>query len=194
MPYTRALLGLSARAATALVALTFAASASAQFDPRALYPQYPETQIIYYDVAGGTPWEVRRQIALRGPRAVDGQRVDAQTRWAVGWTLRPAGPDSCEATIEFETTISLPRLLDDSAFTAQDRLAWENYMLALIDHEYGHVEIAHSALPDLQYALEGGSCEGANARGRAVVDETNWAQIQFDRDTSHGQLTGVKFP
>ena len=189
-----ALTRLIVRCSAPLVAMLCCTNASAQFDPRALYPEYPETSIIYYDVAGDTPMEVRWAIMRRGPPGNDGQGVDALTRWRVGWSLRSNASGGCDAEIQFETSITLPRLRDDSAFSDEEKLAWDRYLWALIDHEYGHVAIAYDALPALQYALESGPCETANERGQIVVDDTNWLQIQFDRDTRHGQLTGVQFP
>lgn len=182
------------RCALALAGIVGAAQASAQIDPYVLYPGYRDTRIVYYDVSGSTALEVRREINARGPVGNDGGTVDALTQWMVSWNLKAVGVDRCEAELAVETSIILPRLIDQSALSYEERMAWERYILALIDHEFGHVDIARDALPELRYALENGSCEGAKARAQQVLSDANWRQIQFDRDTRHGQLTGVKFP
>ncbi len=188
------LLPLASLFAAALCATMGCTNASAQIDPRALYPHYSETRIIYYDVDGETPWDVVRRMAARGPVAIDGGHVDGQTRWSISWELRDERGGRCIADARLQTSVTLPRLIGGQAFSEAERLAWEQFIWALIDHEFGHVAIAHAALPQLREALAGGSCAGAHERAEAVVARAQWQQIEYDRQTRHGQLTGVRFP
>lgn len=175
-------------------AAIWSASAFAEVDPHALYPQFGDTRIIYYDVSGETPMDVARQIKAHGPVAVDGGRVDAQTHSRLGWELLDEQDGQCIANAWLETTVTLPRLANTQGFTPTEQSSWQLYMWALIDHEFGHVTISHNALASLRAALARGACDGAHERAEEVVALHEWEQIEFDRQTRHGQLTGVKFP
>lgn len=170
------------------------APAFAQVDPHALYPQYRDTRIVYYDVDGETPWDVVRRMAALGPVAFDGGNVDGQTQWNVSWELRNELNGRCIADARLTTTVTLPRLVGGGSFTQEEWSAWDQFIWALIDHEFGHVAIAHLAFVDLEAALAGGPCAGAHERADAVLERAQWQQVQYDRDTRHGQLTGVRFP
>lgn len=182
------------RLGLALSAAAWGQEACAQIDPRALYPQYRDTRIVYFDVAGRTPDEVLLELAAKGPLASDGKRVDGETQWSVTWELLDEREGRCIADVRIETTVVLPRLVGGSAFTAQEEAAWDAFIWALIDHEFGHVAISYSALSRLEAALQSGPCDGATERGKAILAETRWQHTIFDRNTRHGQLTGVRFP
>lgn len=182
------------RHAAALAASLWCAAASAQVDPHALYPHYRDTRIIYYDVDGETPWDVVRRMGSRGPIAFDGGHVDGQTQWNISWELLEERDGRCIARTSLATSVTLPRLVGGRGFTDAEWSAWDQFIWALIDHEFGHVAIAHSAFAELEDALAEGSCAGAHNRAETVLSRAQWQQIRYDRETRHGQLTGVRFP
>ena len=180
--------------AVVLFVLTGAA-ASAQVWSGRTFADFPDTPIEYYEVSGNSANAIRAQMAaIRPSDPKTGRRHDAWTSWRfrLGGRQRPG--EACEGRVELTTSVQFPRLAADARLSKRDRAAWDRFVTALEAHEAGHLALAHKAAADAKAALDGGECAATRVAAQAVLDAASQAQVAFDKETAHGQRTGVAFP
>lgn len=102
------------------------------------------TQYGSYPVSGRSPSEIYRMILRRGP-SVDGTRaIAATTAQAVQSHTLEQGPSSCQVTqfrLAFRFNVELPRLVNSSGLTPQDRYLWQQFSSFLKAHELQHTRL-----------------------------------------------------
>jgi len=112
----------------------------------------------HYLVTGSNIAELRDAVALLGPKK-DRRAFGGFTAWALRWTFeaRPSSGDrapggafgTTRITVAVDAVVTLPRWEPTRATDAPTRAEWNRYVLALADHESGHVAIANAAASDL---------------------------------------------
>jgi predicted secreted Zn-dependent protease len=171
----------------------------------ALAPPDVRERVEYYDVAGSSAQEIRHSIDRLRPKADDGERFDAFTRWEVRWDYRYELGESGCAISEFTTSVrivmTLPRWSPGLA-GSELKKHWEKYYRALVDHERGHADIAVQAAEDIQeqasalppvstcLALE----TAVDGRAEEILERHRRKEIAYDARTRHGTARGAVFP
>jgi predicted secreted Zn-dependent protease len=155
-----------------------------------------------YDVsAAGGLVAVRRQLDRLGPVSDEtGQRFDGLTRWALNLRFNyDEGRDGCKlrsATIYVEAVITLPELADPGLLSPQERALWDGYLVALREHEDGHVDHYLSAARELRDEIFNtgtlADCRDlANALGRSrdqTIETIRQRDRLYDAATGHGAV------
>lgn len=158
----------------------------------------PNVDLQYYDVTGQNPREIREAMnRVRPTDPNDGLRLDALTRWRMGFGWPRRGPDQCvldQARVNFSATVLMPRLVNAEALPQSLRTRWQTYIAALATHEAGHVRHAYEAVPAVLAAIRASSCAGAQEAGRAAVRAAGAYDAEYDRATRHGLSQGAHFP
>jgi predicted secreted Zn-dependent protease len=160
-----------------------------------------------YTVTGSTAAELRADVDLRRPTAVDGQRYDASTRWHVNWRYPyddrgAAGCSTGAVSVTVTVVIQLPEYRPPAGAPARLRDEWNRYATALRQHENGHRDFGVRTGAEVKRELEAlgraGSCAlldaAANRTGNAVVERFVRDERAYDRDTAHGATQGARFP
>jgi predicted secreted Zn-dependent protease len=174
--------------------------------PAAAEPKITET-IEYYNVAGSTPQDLRKELNMLGPfDNTENKRLDGVTKWFVNWRYQYSKTgESCgvaSATTDVKVTITMPRLKEDVPMPAELRQSFETYLNNLLTHEKGHGKIGI----DIARRIEDGiaklpaepNCDRmgqvANELGRKLIKEANQQDIDYDARTRHGATQGARFP
>ena len=155
-----------------------------------------------YDVSGGSVAELRASIRQNGPTGEDGKRADAITSWTQSLRYRAIKTEAGCAVAALETrveiVVTLPRWSTRQVGTYLSEL-WDRYIAALDRHEQGHVDLAHRAATTIHQRLlrlTAPTCpkldELINSTRRALLDEMEQEQAEFDRATKHGAADGVQ--
>jgi predicted secreted Zn-dependent protease len=190
----------SARLAALGLALAFSAAPAAAEPPAAGSPfaGIPNVEIQYYDVTGRNPREIREAMNQARPTDPnDGLRLDALSRWRMGFGWPRRGPDQCvldQARVNFTATVLMPRLVDAEVLPQSVRTRWQAYIAALETHEAGHVRHAWEAVPIVLAAIRASTCANAQEAGRAAVRAAAAFDPEYDRATRHGLSQGAHFP
>lgn len=158
----------------------------------------------YYEVGGSSADELRAAIARRGPRDHTGKRGVGMTSWEARWSyqLKETASGCVRTAFEMKVTlvIALPKWKNRYDATAlADR--WNIYLAALEAHERGHLEIALREAQEIYAQLSritsAGTCaqleESIDSTGKALIDDLNRVQVDYDRRTNHGATQGVRF-
>lgn len=175
-----------------IVSSSGAASATAT---RARLSDFPEARIDYYELSAGSAAALREEMDRVGPADPQtGKRHDAYTSYNYRWRLRSTPNGACEAEVRETYAVTFPRLSAASVLRGRDRQKWDAYLVALDEHEAGHLARAAAVLPALRRALASGTCENADSRARQVLDAMHARQRVFDEETRHGMRGGARFP
>lgn len=182
-----------------VVAASFGAAAA---------PPKVNVQMDYYEVAGGTAEEIRRDMNKKRRDFVpsDGGQYDAYTKWNVKWRFwwHQSG-DSCAITrveTELDVQYILPKLRDNRRLSSAVKRKWKKYMGALVRHEKEHARTGLSAAADIENKIGDMSprltCmlleKDANDLGDNILRKARIRDKKFDNDTNHGTEEGAKFP
>jgi predicted secreted Zn-dependent protease len=166
--------------------------------PAGPFAGIPNVDIQYYDVTGRDPREIREAMnRLRPTDPNDGLRLDALTRWRMGFGWPRRGPDQClldQARVNFSATVLMPRLVSAETLPQGVRTRWQAYVAALETHEAGHVRHAYEAVPAVLAAIRAGTCANAQDAGRAAVRAAAAWDVDYDRATRHGATQGARYP
>lgn len=159
----------------------------------------------YFTVEGSDPYELRKQLNLRGPHR-NGRQNDGYTTWHVDWRIRTrhtmAGCTIRSVRVEVEAMITLPQWEPSPAATADTRTQWDRFARALRTHEEGHRDLAFSAASEIFHIVgslpESASCdelrESARSNAEGILNRYRSKEIAYDTDTDHGKSQGAKFP
>jgi predicted secreted Zn-dependent protease len=165
-----------------------------------------DAEIVYYDVAGGSARELRRQMDANGPLGEGGKRVDGYTEWKVVWSYRysPAA-DGCKFTefgITVTATITLPRWTAGDGSPSALIKKWQSYIAALRLHEDGHY--SHGVRAGEEIKSLGQSLRTSNGcstlvslfndQAASILEKYREADAAYDADTRHGRTQGAVFP
>lgn len=155
----------------------------------------------YYVVAVRPGQPLYRQISAVSPIREDGEVFHGNTHWSINWQFRwHRGEDRVcritSATTDLKTVITLPRL---NGASAQQQASFDEFILALNDHELGHYRIAQEAAQSIDaelHALPGLSdCRTLEALANSTASRTlkrfGDMSRQYDRDTGHGRMQGA---
>lgn len=164
-----------------------------------------KTNFVYYPVRGANPQEIRADMN-RARQDNDNGPHDGSTRWDIKWNYRYNVRDNLYVISSFkintQITIRLPQWTPPRDADPGLVKQWNNYLRALLQHEYGHVghgtqaakEIgdrvkaleSFKARPEVQSTLEGISSSAIGKYKRADED--------YDAKTNHGIKQGAHFP
>ena len=149
------------------------------------------THFSSYDVSGRSPVEIYRAILKRGPDVNGGRAIAATTAQAVQSHKLEQGPSSCRITqfrLTFRFHVLLPRLVNASAVTPQDRFLWRQFSDFLKAHELQHTRLWLRCGKELErqvMALRSSSCEDlqrqADRTWQRMKPTCDKQQVNFDR-------------
>ena len=153
-------------AAAALLLVATSAPVAAETVQTTRYSSYP--------VSGGSPAEIYRSILKRGP-SIDGTKAIAATKAQVVQThTLQQGTSSCKVTqfrLAFHFNVQLPRLVNASRLTPQDRYLWQQFSSFLKSHELQHTRLWLRCGKELErrvMTIRAGSCEEAQRKADAT--------------------------
>jgi|SoimicmetaTmtHMA_FD_contig_31_5172153_length_717_multi_3_in_0_out_0_1 predicted secreted Zn-dependent protease len=172
--------------------------------PGAAEPVVTE-QMIYYDVAGATAQDVRRDMSRHGPFNDRGRKLDAATNWYVRWRFSyRSSAQECsiaDVTTTVDVAITFPRLKETASTPAALKKAFADYAEKQLAHERGHADIALDVARRIEAgirALPPGPCAAldgsANELGQSLLQDGKQRDIDYDERTRHGETQGVRFP
>lgn len=165
-----------------------------------------EASVVYYDVAGHSPRQLRNELDAKGPLDKAGERFDGFTSWQVKWTYRyVAEGTGCKFTsmdAAVAGTIVLPRWVREDRASGSAVKKWERYLVALRSHEDGHYAHGVAARDEVQKLGESFRVPGAcstiartfNDEAEAILARYGALDAKYDQDTEHGKTQGAIFP
>lgn len=156
----------------------------------------------HYVVTGSNIAELRDAVALLGPKK-EARAFGGFTAWALRWTFEARPIASCFAaariTIAVDAVVTLPRWEPLRSADAATRAEWNRYVLALADHESGHVAIANAAasdvaalLRDLQAASPLALHRKGDQLARERIARARAEDVAYDGRTRHGGAQGAR--
>jgi predicted secreted Zn-dependent protease len=156
----------------------------------------------HYVVSGSNVAELRDAVALLGPRR-EGRAFGGFTVWALRWTFeaRSSGGrfQSSRVTVAVDTVVTLPRWEPGRGVDAATRSEWNRYVLALADHQSGHVAIAQNAASDVAALLRDLQAESPLAlhqkgdrMARERIARARAEDAAYDERTRHGGAQGAR--
>jgi predicted secreted Zn-dependent protease len=171
---------------------------------QALEKSNPALQIKHFNISGGSAIEVRDSLDKQGPIDVYGHRSDALTKWKISWDWPGAetgNPDFAKAKPSLDLSMNIPCWTDYVKADQKLQNRWVTFVMALIDHEKGHVDIARDHFERPAQAVHQAAAinpnlaaREANAIGENELEKIRQLDIKYDRVTEHGKQQGVKFP
>lgn len=159
--------------------------------------EIPNARIEYYDVSGSTEREIRDQLNTLSPVDENGYRGDALTRWEIRWNWDGYGTETCDlssVTARYMNTVLLPRWTAPENAHPELILKWNAYMLALVEHEKGHVDMVVAYLPEIIQAIQAATCDTAESRAQEIISQLRLDHLNYDQETNHGGSQGAIFP
>jgi len=156
----------------------------------------------HYLVTGSNIKELRDAVALLGPKR-DGRAFGGFTAWALRWTFaaRPNGRgfETTRITVAVDAIVTLPRWEMTRSAEGATRTEWNRYVLALADHEAGHVAVATAAADDvaaLLHDLQAESPLSLHRKGDRLARErvaiARSEEDAYDVRTRHGLSQGAR--
>jgi len=157
-------------------------------------PAAAETYVIH----GSTADELKREMRQKGPKGFWGY-TNASYRWRFNYTAEGAQCRITSATVTEEIVVTLPVWGDKDRAPACLQRDWERMLRLLTAHEHNHRDKWQGTRERIRAKLltVTGACNvaamelAANAAGSAEVAKTQALQVQYDRETNHGQSEGV---
>lgn len=153
--------------------------------------------VIYYDIRGATESELRAQLDALGPVGYDGFKGDATTEWFIHWNWPGYGSSSCDlsaTTTSLDMKVILPRWSPPHDASPELVSKWTNYVQMLILHEKGHVDYVIENFQSVQAAIQGATCDSADAAGTVMLEKLRQHDVDYDAVTLHGATQGAVFP
>jgi predicted secreted Zn-dependent protease len=161
------------------------------------YPQISES-FDYYDIAGMSESELRRQMDVNGNLWNDGKRYAGMTFWNVRWMTYPrmnkdlCSVDKIDAFVDVK--FRMPRWSNNSTAPANVQNWWTWYYDGLLKHENGHRDLGVEAARELQRKIAEvqphKTCkelyETANKVGNKVLEKYKQLERDYDARTKHG--------
>lgn len=156
-----------------------------------------------YRVSGATAADLADAIALLGPRR-DGRRFAALTLWTLRWSFQPAfaagGWRAVDVHVDLDVVVHMPEWRPPRTASGALVAAWRSYVVALAEHEGGHVAIARDAARTVAALLATTSSSTASDLALAVDDDARArvaaardAELAYDAETRHGHTQGARW-
>lgn len=157
-----------------------------------------------YPISGRTMEEVTRSLRA-AQEAGGGFAAHYYSEWRASYGLTEGGRGSgCRVVginLELQSRIRVPEWRLAAEAPPELRAAWEQYTLALDNHEREHERIALRLAGDIVRRLEqlrNMSCQqlrvDADRELQALRAQFVERQARFDQETQHGATTGVRWP
>jgi predicted secreted Zn-dependent protease len=161
-------------------------------------------EIVYYDITGSSPSQLREQVSRYGPDTDPGSDVIATALFDPYWTEVPVTETTdvggvftsttyyvCDVSWRFEVTV--PRWVAPAQVPQPAAAWWSESLRRIVDHEATHVRIWQDALPDLEARLDDRmDCYAAIGVLEDWIYQVDAAQAAFDAD--HGYLDWPSAP
>lgn len=159
--------------------------------------EIPYAKIEYYDVSGSTEREIRDQLNALGSVDEHGFRGDALTSWEIHWIWDGYGTETCDlrsVTATYDIQVRLPRWTPPHDASPELVIKWNAYVLALVEHEKGHVDNVVEYLPYLIKTIRASTCTTAEENAQEVLSQLRDDDREYDEQTGHGAAQGATFP
>jgi predicted secreted Zn-dependent protease len=156
-----------------------------------------QAKIIYYDIEGATEEELRAQLDQLGPVDSSGYKGDALAEWFISWNWPGYGTDNCDlsqAEVSYTVKVIFPHWTPPEDASNNLVIKWFNYTYNLAKHEQGHVDYVVTNYQIVGEAIKGATCETADAAAEAALEPLRAFDLEYDRQTGHGQTQGARFP
>jgi predicted secreted Zn-dependent protease len=157
----------------------------------------PYAKMVYYDIGGSTEDELREQLDAKGPVSSDGYHGDALTTWFVHWNWDGYGTETCDlrsASATYDIKVAMPRWVPPPEASPALIEKWNTYVLALANHEKGHVDNVIANLPVIITAIRRATCSSAEAEAQEILSGIRMIDENYDTTTDHGATQGAHFP
>lgn len=156
----------------------------------------------YYAVTGATPREIRFSITQARPWK-NRFTWDGFTEWKVTWRFQAAREGDACRVANFRpsaiVTTTLPSWRPPPGVAPEVRQAWQQYFVALVQHETVHGRYAHAAVEEMNRkipALPLTPCnelpEKINQLANQIMDDYRRREKEYDERTNHGALQGAR--
>jgi len=161
-------------------------------------------ETVYYEIEGLSPADISAALRAHGP-SVRGKRFFGLTEWEMGVEYRTVEVEAGCAIDDLKVKVSvathLPQWPSDAVASAALSGAWEQFITALDQHEYGHRVLAEEAAETVRRRLlevSAPTCEHLDGVARremtAVMQEYEGRQLAYDAETEHGRTQGAVWP
>jgi predicted secreted Zn-dependent protease len=154
--------------------------------------------MIYYELNGSTPDELRAQLNQLGPvDPLDGLHYDARTDWHISWTWPGYGESECDlsrATISYNTKVTVPYWQPAKNTDPALIEKWNRYLNNLALHEQGHVNYVATNYLQVKDAIQNATCLTAEQAAQDLLTVFRQADAEYDEQTKHGETQGAVFP
>jgi len=156
------------------------------------------TTMIYYEIGGLTADELREEMNQFGPvDPNEGLRYDSLTDWYISWTWPGYGEVECDlsqAHVSYDIKVTVPRWHPSPKTNPALIDHWNRYMNNLAIHEQAHVDAIINHYLQVKDAIQGATCATAEPAAQEILDKLKQFQIEYDRQTKHGETQGAVFP
>ncbi|MDR6096341.1 DUF922 domain-containing Zn-dependent protease [Stenotrophomonas sp. SORGH_AS_0321] len=172
-----------------LVMLLLMANVASAYDP---------PSVVHYAIHGTTDRELGSAMRSLAPADPTGRPYPGRADWNVSWTYRwQSQGNRCLLTspsVQLKGTITLPRWDDRDRADPELQQRWDRFLAALTVHEQGHFQFGVAAADELRRQFVSLKSNKGCARleaevdrlGRAIVEEYQQRDRQYDVETSHG--------
>jgi len=160
-------------------------------------PYFPNATVLYYDITGSTAEDLRSQMDFLGPIDDNGKRYDALTRWYIRWCWPGFSQSPCEldkATVWYEIKVIFPCWVQFKDASPKLVAQWEEYIVALAEHENGHADYIVKNYQSVAIAIMNANCLTAESAAQAALVPLRKHDDEYDAITDHGRTQGARFP
>lgn len=182
-------------------------SDTAQSSPRQKKPEVScelkvREKYRYYDVDGTDVDQLRKQMKQQGTKWNDGKIYAAVTKWDIRYSYDVTYEDGRYAVKSVKTDVDIVYHLPRRIAAAQDpelTELWEEYLVALMEHEFGHKDLAVKAAGEINQVLAAlDNFDSRKALDREADRRTEEKfrtmkkhQVDYDEVTHHGETQGA---
>lgn len=156
----------------------------------------------YYDIDGTDVSQLRKQMKQNGTKWDDGKVYAAVTSWDIRYSYDVYYDDGRCSVKNVKTDVEIVYQLPRKTSLTRDpelTLLWDDYMVRLKEHEFGHKDLALKAAAEINQVLT--ALEGFNSRSEldkeakrqteAKLRRLKDAQVEYDHETRHGETQGA---
>jgi len=156
----------------------------------------------YYDIAGTSASQLRKQMKENGTKWPDGRVYAAVTSWDIRYSYDisyEGGRCSVKSVkTDVEIVYQLPRSSSPELDPDLTQL-WNDYLVRLKEHEFGHKDLAVKAASEINQvlvSLQGFSSDReldreAKRRTGEKLQRLKEMQVRYDDETRHGETQGA---
>lgn len=156
----------------------------------------------FYDIDGENVGELCKQMRENGTKWNDGKVYSALTTWDIhyGYDVTFAGGKCSVKSVKTDVDITyhLPRRIS-SCNGASLAAQWDDYLVHLKKHEFGHKDITVKSAGEINeilasltnFSSQGELDREAKRRTDQKLDRLQQDQIGYDAETRHGETQGA---